>query len=350
MILVDRNIWLRHIDSAGFLSELDEESNELVQIGRALFNDNATVRYAQLKTDLMAENHGSKSGFLYIETFTLLERFTRDTDVASQAIAKLLTATSLTRRWAVAAYMGEGRTQSSHQEPFDEAAEAAKWCQAVAKDCRPFMRIHFNEIGGSVNEGWLYTTPPMLSLDFLSHDEAIRLPLRATNRLEALNSNPQTDPEAQQLDSQLLNAMQNAAPDSLELLIAEIDQLIAAGASIDRAFALHFAAATRNPELVSALAQLTADINSLDGQGHTPLMVAAASATGGCSASNNECDTRCVDVLIALGADKTITNPTGDTALDMYRDAVSETNDFFSMAGLAHIHIEPGVEAKLYPA
>jgi ankyrin repeat protein len=85
----------------------------------------------------------------------------------------------------------------------------------------------------------------------------------------------------------------------------------------------------RQPELVSALLQRGADLNALDGRGETPLMAAAKAVENAYNHVHNpHDDTRCVDLLVSMGADTRIIDRDGLSALGHYRLVHRNYNDF----------------------
>jgi hypothetical protein len=73
---------------------------------------------------------------------------------------------------------------------------------------------------------------------------------------------------------------------------------------------LHWATITNRPEVIPELANARVDVNAVDDAGFTPLMYAATIDFG---------DTAALDALLAAGADRTIRNGAGRTALQQAR-------------------------------
>ena len=117
---------------------------------------------------------------------------------------------------------------------------------------------------------------------------------------------------------------------------------------MDGAYALHCAAFKLNPELAAALTQRGGSVNALDTGGRTPLMVAAATVRGRTSASMQE-DTSCINRLLLLGADTSLTDGNGLTALGHYRMSVRHYDDFNSACGRDRQGADPAMEARLRP-
>ena len=167
--------------------------------------------------------------------------------------------------------------------------------------------------------------------------------------LAAENARIASEQEAAALQSAMTA---QAAPD-LVPEIAKIDHLLAAGAHIDRSYALHCAGYTRQPELVGALLERGADVNALDGRGDTALMVAAKAVENGYNRIHCPYDDmRCVDLLLSKGADVSLTDRDGHTALGLYRLEHRNYNDFRA-ALLFHTEearpLDLVIEAKLCP-
>ena len=183
--LVDRSACATKGD---FFSACDADSQELIDIARTLFNERGLPRHASLKADTAC----SSGGFLYMDTFHLQARFRPhgSTEVAVLAIQEFLALPTLADRWQVAAYIGDGRTDRAGFTPFesseDEAAHKLARQHALAKDCRPFVRAHFCELGGPGSTsfelgGWMYSTKQLQRQPALSHEEAMAVPLRCAS-------------------------------------------------------------------------------------------------------------------------------------------------------------------------
>ena len=166
-----------------FLSACDADSQELVEIGRVLFDEMGEPRTAALKADPETK----RGGFLYIREFSLasLARwFPQElgttlyfpeegaTDVSSQAVKQLLALDELEYRWSVAAYIAWVR--QGRQEADEEQMK-----KGLASECHHFVRANFQEIESrQASEGWIYTTKALQLLPRLSHREALSVPLK----------------------------------------------------------------------------------------------------------------------------------------------------------------------------
>ena len=166
-----------------FLSACDAESQELVDIGRVLFDERGEPRTTALKADPETK----RGGFLYIHEFSLASLATwypqelnralyfpqeGATDVSSQAVKQLLALDALEYRWSVAAYIAYVR-QGSQEVDEDQMTEG------LASECRHFVRANFQEIESpQASEGWVYTTEALQLLPRLSHREALCVPLK----------------------------------------------------------------------------------------------------------------------------------------------------------------------------
>jgi hypothetical protein len=219
----------------------------------------------------------------------------------------------------------------------------AKRC---AQDCRPFVRARFVEIGAAQvpSGGQLVTTTALQQLPALTHSEALNVPLRCADAPEAI-------PGPMGLDLELCSAVANARSDAQTATLAKIDSLLAAGAHIDRACALHCAACNSQAELITAVLERGADVNARDAQGDTALMVAAKAVENAYNRIHNpHDDTTCMDLLLAHGADVSLVDSSGYSALGNYRLEHRNYNDF--RAALLDDGPRPrnlAIEARLCP-
>ena len=120
------------------------------------------------------------------------------------------------------------------------------------------------------------------------------------------------------------------------------------GATVDGSNALHCAAFKLDAELVTALVQRGGSINSVDRAGFTPLMVAAGTVRGRTGGGHPE-DLTCIERLLQHGADASLTDDDGLTALGVYRMSVRSYDDFNSSLGWDREGANPAVEAILRP-
>ena len=365
-ILVDR---VRCYNQGVFLSACDAESQELIDVGKCLFDAKGLPRYAPLKADAAArggELFDSLDGaFLYISKFELhparLPVPAGDSvpagtlaALAARAIKALLWQQLLADRWGVAAYVGDGglRTYETAPAKLSSTDEEEDYRRRKLDDCRPFVMASFDEIErcGGKDGCWLFTTQARVR--------------GGTTRSAPLRAEAPPDPASAcsaapaGLHKDLLDAVLRMAPSlqpgddaGLQELLDAVHGHVAAGASLNRSFALHAAVYLQQPALVTALAQLGASVDARDSSGLTPLMVAARRATAMYHPIHHpHDDTTCVDVLLALGADRSLTDPDGCSALGCYRQTQRDSNDFMATMGIgARRGANLALEAKLTP-
>jgi hypothetical protein len=360
-----------------FLSVCDAESQELIDIGRCLFDEQGLPRYAALKADSAVDytTCEASSGFLYISKFELtpapkgrgVPAAAALAALASLAIKKLLSLEQLGERWVAAAYIGDGSLSTYETSVPTLVADDSAFRRRRIADCRPFVAASFDEIerSGDKDGGWLFTTLKRL------RDGTVRsTPLRAEAPPDPLCS-----AEPAGLDKKLFEAVIKsggqigaataaaatagvaaggaaAITACMDGLLGNVRAFIAAGASLDNSHALHAAAFLGQPALVAGLVQLGASVDARDRTGFTPLMIAAQKVSSKYHPVHNpHDDTACVDMLLSLGADKSLVGPDGCSALGCYRQAQRNTDDFlatFGMQGLRRGTNLP-VEAKLTP-
>ena len=305
-----------------FFSACDEAAtDDVLRVASTLFDPKGKARLAALKADPSVQ----RGGYLYINIFKLRPRYESTTDVASAAIAQLLALDGLTNRWDVAAYIGDPAWPWPRRHPpTDEQKRAASRRQE--KDCRAFVRARFEEVTEAPEDGYMYATRTMVSRPALSHEEALKVPLRAAQAAQATAASQlaQTD-----LDKELLAVVVRtttvarvACRQQIDYtpMLAEVDRLVSAGASIDRACALHCAAHNVAMEALVALCDRGADVNAVDMGGRTPLMAAAVAVNATYHPLHNPLgNVDLVIELLKLGADKSRVDPQGKSALGYFR-------------------------------
>ena len=172
-------------------------------------------------------------------------------------------------------------------------------------------------------------TKGMLATPPLTHEAALALPLKvAAAATGAVGADDVPEPTGKSMALLELLATSNldgAAP----AVLARVDELIGQGASPTEAQALHCAAANDAHQLFQPLISRGADVNGRGKKGCTPLMVAAEMAMGRTNPIHNpEPSAQAVSALIALGADKNLTDTRGRTALGYHYASVRNNNDF----------------------
>jgi ankyrin repeat protein len=128
------------------------------------------------------------------------------------------------------------------------------------------------------------------------------------------------------LDEELKDALMKADTDNPADLIRSVENLIARGASISRAGAMHIAAANGDrlgPPILRELVRLGGDIDGPDENGNTPLHIAATVKA-----------VSSIEYLLACGASRTRQNDDGNTPLMCSEKALQNTNDFRAAMGM----------------
>jgi hypothetical protein len=318
--------------SREFYAACDADSAALQQFGCVLFGSTGKPRYAALKSDASARS----GGFLYISTFSVAHEFREEgaTDVGAAAIGALLCHPDITERWTVAAYIADSQEWMTLEEQqqqremstalfqsgqAESASARAKRVQVIsermAKDARQFVRAGFKEIDYQEG-GWLYVTKGMTATPPLTHEAALAQPLKVAAKAAGVVAAGDV-PSPSGKDAELLEFMAANRAGASPAVLANIDELIAQGARPTEAHALQCAAANDVHQLFQPLIARGAHVNGTDENGCTPLMIAAEVALGkvrlGAAPS-----TQAIAALIALGADKNLTDKCGRTALGLH--------------------------------
>jgi len=310
--LVDRN----ELEEDGeFFEACDAESQELINIGKVLFDGDGHARLKVLDEEGGPE--AAEGGFLYIDKLVLCEPFlalaSRTTEFSTQAVRKFLQLEELGNRWTVAAYIGEGST-----------------AELLEMDCRTFLRLKFREVDKAVSlqGGWFYTTRMWFSEKHLTHEESLSVTLHAS-----MQSTPER--EMSPLDQGLFEMVKCLKSD-VEVLPWAMEALLQSGASLDDSDALHCAVHHGRPLLARALIRRGARVNSLDRVGTPALVVAAQGYARGRDVSFRARDAcfQCIETLLEHGADKGSKDTFGRTAYVAYQAEVADLEDFEVTFGL----------------
>jgi len=335
-----------------FFESCDCESSELQEISVSFFNRNGkTPRLKALKS-LGPEIR--RGGFLYISTWRVkkCDDDAEWSDLATKALKALLTCEELRDRWTFAVYIpepddarmtpAEARARDKLRMQFrgevvteEEKTLARTAIQRLVRlDTTPFLRCGFQQADELLRP---HTTPyyfasysNVASSGEMTHAAATALEL-------ARPPTPRAPPSGR--DGELLELVRSSAqdPPTTPALEQGIRDLVTQhGASVTGADALHCMLAValggrRPPEqqlkdahIVGVLLGLGGDVNAIDRNGYTPLMVVAASYDPN---SNHESAAGFVTSLVASGADKSIEKD-GLTALGLMYTTIASANDF----------------------
>ena len=139
---------------------------------------------------------------------------------------------------------------------------------------------------------------------------------------------------------------------------SEVTRLIGRGGSLARSCALHAASCSDDPQAVSLIIGLDpSTVNTSDVYGSTPLMGAAEIIAGKCNNAGFPANHAVLDKLLAAGADRNTTDPSGRTALGYFLGRHRELSKMMqAMLGQPGYHADesalPGylaIKRKLMP-
>uniref|UniRef100_A0A0G4HFK6 Uncharacterized protein n=1 Tax=Chromera velia CCMP2878 TaxID=1169474 RepID=A0A0G4HFK6_9ALVE len=281
-------------------------------IATALFTKRGKRRLPALKSDPSAKG----GGFLYIDSFEVCHSSvpTGSTDVGSAALHALLGHQSLREGWTVAAFCPRQFLEDPVQQPAaggaesDEASESekaekeARLYQQASAEVREFLRAGFETIPDCDSICSVFVSAGMWTAARergVTHQEALA-------KCEAM---------------------------------ARVRELVAKGADVNRACALHCAAVNRAPIMFEPLIGLGGDIDWTDESGKTPLMLAAQVCSRNLTwredfPGDKRPDVKDIALLVSLGADRDLKDPEGKTALGCYRMGLNGENRMEAIMGL----------------
>ena len=391
LVLVDRNF------RGDFHEICDAESQELVDVAIALFDrDGATPRLRALEE--LDEDVG-EGIFAYVSKLRVDAPDPR-CDVATEALRQLR---DLVGGWNVATYICEGephyapdaralakrRYRGDSLTPEETRALEAAERKGVLRDKVPFLRAGFRAADElrrdyellfctkstwrdppasyeSVSTEAAVTQRQVLALGCVSNrrDAGINMDLLRKIHVFLAPAPPKPAPaELSSEDATLRQIMMNmfqavryGGPLDDSAFYAELSRRAAQDGDVRclrRANALHCASICppAAPLVASILAQVGPDaIDDRDESGYTPLMVGAGTIAGMGNATHPP-DLSMLRALVAAGADTSLTDRDGLTALGLYRKQVGMYNDHWNSMGVDEDlpRRNPEIEGLLMP-
>ena len=291
----------------GFLEMCDAVSQEMQETGCAFFDDQGHTRL-KCHRDKPELRMGD---FCYISHLSFQGAVsTQQKALAIRAILSALENDQCTS-WGLCVYIPEAQTAQSREH--DALLEAMR------QDALPWLQAGFvqaTELKERHNCVFIWASRSMVAGPLLSEDEA--------SAMKLLGRTPSLIGEPTPLDLELRDAIQNM--DSIQ----RAKELLAKGASLARSGVVHICAynyATLGKHLETLLKVGNGDVNGLDDQNNTPLMVCAA-------APFNSIQLDGIKLLLRLGANKDIRNPDGRTAFGLFRQTMQGMDDFRKAFGL----------------
>jgi hypothetical protein len=255
-----------------------------------------------------------------------------------------------------------GKKEETEADRIEKKAKDERMEVLARKDAIPFLRNGFFQDAAIASRGdanVVVASSEHWNKPTLSEEQAAAIQFYVP---------PPSPPAPTGEDEKILKAVIRASskyrisdapmPESeLGELETEISDLIGAGGSLSRSYAIH-AAATRNDKpIVDMLLQMDPTIiNTLDAQCHTALMGAAQSAAGR-STNNGIPETKVIDTLLSAGADRGIQDSFGLTAYGHFKMMRAEyhqsLNAMMGKSALSTGRVHPthlAVERKLLPS
>lgn len=347
--LVDR----QKIPEGCFHVTFDEHSADMEWVGCTLLEN----RYGRTMLESLREHDLREFDFMYISSFGVNHD---SPDVAAAALYKFLHDPEIKGDlefgcWRVssAAYVLPGcssaddETNSAGKNSNDRKRKRDADCnaQAMQQQAEPFLRLGFFQDQALIHKDrknarilvatyghWnqnIRSSAQIASTRLISYEvpkpggkdleilEAVEALLSTTIQdytvnLSAVTGLATSEPPRDNASTQQLNGLRT-----------QIQALRRTGGerSIARSTALHTACEKNSPKVLQLLLEIEpAAIESKNSQERTPLMTAANNAAGRCSITNGLDDTTVIDQLLAAGANKSSTDPSGMTAYGYFRN------------------------------
>ena len=295
----------RFLCGGNFHSDCDEISQEMQGCGVGLMDHNGRVRN-HLRDSIGGKTAVDEGGFLYIENIKV-EKEHRGQEVGLLMLQALLRDSALERLWTFAAIM-----PSPLNLDYDEICppeHAVPREEAVIKLSRYYARLGFQQ-DPKTKDYWFLHADTFLNDALMSVEDSRLVPVAVHH--------PPAKPEG--VDKEMIKALLSSGANETEAdLLVRLQPLVAAGADVNRARALHYSCANRKRHLIFPLVSfLGADVNLQDDAGNTPLIMACT----------RDVDEELILLLLALGADKSICNKEGNSPYDTLVAGWEDVRDF----------------------
>ena len=390
----------------------DEVSHELQAIGWLFFNKDGKLRlpkvYQAEQQALLSRSQHRENNIFFVKQMYLIQEYRKEqfSWIGACVLRSLLMNSKYKYRWSIALYEGEAHAQTtlqdreqykdlkmrirgtsspmSHEEKMILLPEITAFNNRMgdlAKDnIRPFLRAGFVQapetIPKSSNRFHVFCLPEFIEqTPVLTHDQSIKIKIIDQHDFAPVGDNPFGIDEdlhcfiitscskqinlLQEQDEALQAEDITRWVDLRRMVIQhdcnvreEVCRFIEGGASIKDSHALHACAANHAPGYIELLLELipaserALALNRFDEKGSTPLMLAASSKI---DRKDPEWKYHTAKTLIDLGADKSITNRSGETALGTLRSAKRYWDDFRRVFSLPP-RPEDAVTARVHSA
>lgn len=221
------------------------------------------------------------------------------------------------------------------EDPFQNEESRNRCAENEVKVRRHFARMGFHQAGRTrrlatsfflARDGYFQGEQPSRAIEnWVRKPDAHKIDVYV----------PPSKPTPTGLDRQLALALHLG--ESTSAVVRAIEDLLARGASIENAKAVHIAAANSalGPPILRTLSRLGADMNQEDEDGNTPLHVAA-----GCI------EPLAIETLLELGADASLVNHEGHTPLQTLELQEQSTNDLTAAMNLTGSQVPEDLYAK----
>ena len=369
-----------------FNEACDAEDADLYDVGSTFFNMSGKCK-VQSVIDAEQQEEYQQLPFLHISSLKLIVKDPDNSYIAAAALRHLLFKTALREEWGICIYVPdsyEARTtfDQEHSIQFNtttmkldmnaetEAARTKVIHEAQENDARPFVRCGFRQVIDksvicTATCEYLFATPTFLKgNNMMSHVQACGVPyVRKHVRVPLSGKNKEMFDQVQIMLSKQENMRMSAAtiaqahvglmtspasstssassttptvqpphsfPEQIQALSALIDLHVSNGAKLYKTPLLHLCAALQMPAFATLILNKGADVDLLDEEGYTALMVAAGSAYGK-SSLHTAAPYACIEIIVNAGATLTVKAPAGVTALGMYWRGKQESDNFRQM-------------------